>query len=108
MGFRGAVSGPQMQQRLRCPVWRSGCAEGGGFHSCCAASARSPLTVTVRFSPCTICQAVGANYGINFQKDELDGLKRIYGQFLESVIPTGDVQLKVGWGRRWELSMVHG
>lgn len=41
-----------------------------------------------------IVSAVGANYGINFQKDELDGLKRIYGQFLESVIPTGDVQLK--------------
>ncbi|PNW77802.1 hypothetical protein CHLRE_10g452450v5 [Chlamydomonas reinhardtii] len=37
---------------------------------------------------------VGSKYGINFQKDELDGLKRIYGQFLESVIPTGDTQLK--------------
>ncbi|EFJ41589.1 hypothetical protein VOLCADRAFT_98450 [Volvox carteri f. nagariensis] len=37
---------------------------------------------------------VGSKYGINFQKDELDGLKRIYGQYLESVIPVGDVQLK--------------
>ncbi|KAG2482678.1 hypothetical protein HYH03_018413 [Edaphochlamys debaryana] len=37
---------------------------------------------------------VGSKYGINFQKDELDGLKRIYGQFLESCIPIGDVQLK--------------
>ena len=41
-------------------------------------------------------QEVGGKYGINFQKDELDGLKRIYGQFLENIIPLGDQQLKVG------------
>ena len=44
----------------------------------------------------SVPQRIGAAYGINFQRDELDGLKRIYGQFLESVIPTGDTQLKVG------------
>ncbi|GFR49409.1 hypothetical protein Agub_g11462 [Astrephomene gubernaculifera] len=44
-------------------------------------------------TPQTVAE-IGSAYGINFQRDELDGLKRIYGQFLESVIPTGDVQLK--------------
>lgn len=37
---------------------------------------------------------VGNKYGINMHKDELDGLKRIYGQFLEACIPLGDNQLK--------------
>lgn len=37
---------------------------------------------------------MGSKYGINMHKDELDGLKRIYGQMLESCIPLGDTQLK--------------
>ena len=38
--------------------------------------------------------AVGSKYGINLQRDQLDGLQKIYGQFLESVIPAGETQLK--------------
>ena len=38
--------------------------------------------------------AVGSKYGVNMQRDQLDGLQKIYGQFLESVIPTGETQLK--------------
>lgn len=39
------------------------------------------------------CQ-VGGKYGINMQRDDLDGLKKIYGQYLEALIPSGDTQLK--------------
>ena len=38
--------------------------------------------------------AVGAKYGVTMQKDELEGLQKIYGQFLEAVIPSGETQLK--------------
>jgi hypothetical protein len=38
--------------------------------------------------------AVGAKYGVSMQKDELEGLLKIYGQFLEAVIPSGDTQLR--------------
>lgn len=42
----------------------------------------------------TDMQAIGSKYGITLQKDELEGVKRIYGQYLESMIPSGDVQLR--------------
>mmetsp|Transcript_30974 Transcript_30974/g.68639 ORF Transcript_30974/g.68639 Transcript_30974/m.68639 type:complete len:1037 (+) Transcript_30974:146-3256(+) len=37
---------------------------------------------------------VGSKYGLNMQRDEVDGLRKIYGQFLESVIPSGETQLR--------------
>lgn len=37
--------------------------------------------------------AVGSKYGINMQRDQLEGLQKVYGQFLESVIPAGETQL---------------
>jgi len=37
--------------------------------------------------------ALERQYGINFLRDEIDGLKRIYGQFIQGVIPHGDEQL---------------
>ena len=40
--------------------------------------------------------SVGSKYGISLQKDEADGLQRIYGQYLESLIPTGEIQLRCG------------
>lgn len=36
---------------------------------------------------------VGRKYGINLLKDKLDGIKAIYGQFLQSTIPPGKGQL---------------
>ena len=38
--------------------------------------------------------AVGAKYGVTMQKDELEGLQKIYGQFLEAIIPSGETQLR--------------
>ena len=38
--------------------------------------------------------AVGSKYGISMQKDEVEGLQKIYGQFLEAVIPSGETQLR--------------
>lgn len=37
---------------------------------------------------------VGNKYGINLHRDELDGLQKIYGQYLENIIPRGDQQLR--------------
>lgn len=37
---------------------------------------------------------VGARYGINFHKDQLEGLQKLYGQYLEVIIPVGDQQLE--------------
>jgi hypothetical protein len=34
-------------------------------------------------------KSVGDHFGINMQRDQLDGLKKIYSQFLENMIPTG-------------------
>jgi hypothetical protein len=34
-------------------------------------------------------KSVGDRFGISMQRDQLDGLKKIYGQFLENIIPTG-------------------
>uniref|UniRef100_A0A7S0S6E9 Uncharacterized protein n=1 Tax=Chlamydomonas leiostraca TaxID=1034604 RepID=A0A7S0S6E9_9CHLO len=41
-----------------------------------------------------LVSAVGGKYGINMQKDDLDGLKKIYSQYVEALIPAGDTQLK--------------
>lgn len=41
-----------------------------------------------------IVSGVGSKYGMNMQKDDLDGLTRLYGQYLENIIPTGDMQLR--------------
>ncbi|MEW5315412.1 MAG: hypothetical protein WDW38_006843 [Sanguina aurantia] len=35
-----------------------------------------------------LVERVGGKYGINMQKDQLDGVKKVYGQFLETLIPT--------------------
>eukprot|EP00798_Chlamydomonas_sp_ICE-L_P030469 gene30469-35480_t len=40
-----------------------------------------------------IVAGVGSKYGINLQKEELDGLQRVYGEYLSCVIPKGDTQL---------------
>lgn len=45
------------------------------------------------FSHSAVAPPSGPRYGINFQRDELDGLKRIYARFLETLIPVGDVPL---------------
>lgn len=37
--------------------------------------------------------AVGARYGINMHRDQLDGLQKVYGQYLENIIPVGEQQL---------------
>jgi len=37
---------------------------------------------------------VGSKYGMKMQKDDLEGLRKIYGQYLETLIPSGDRQLK--------------
>lgn len=37
---------------------------------------------------------IGKKFGVNLMKEELDGVKRVYGQYLESMIPLGDVQLR--------------
>ncbi|KAF8060559.1 SULTR2 [Scenedesmus sp. PABB004] len=37
--------------------------------------------------------AVGSRYGIDMHKSQLEGLQKIYGQYLETIIPTGDAQL---------------
>ena len=37
---------------------------------------------------------VGAKFGLNMRKDQLDGLLNIYSQYLESMIPSGDIQLR--------------
>jgi hypothetical protein len=39
-------------------------------------------------------KAVGDKYGLNMQKDQLQGLQQIFGQYLENVIPVGDTQLR--------------
>lgn len=36
---------------------------------------------------------VGQRYGISMHKDQLEGLQKIYGQYLETIIPVGDQQL---------------
>lgn len=38
--------------------------------------------------------AVGARYGINMHKDQLEGLQKVYGQYLETIIPVADQQLE--------------
>ena len=38
--------------------------------------------------------AVGSKFGVNMHGSELEGLQKIYGQYLESLIPSGDTQLK--------------
>ena len=43
-------------------------------------------------------KAVGDKYGINMQKDQLQGLQQIFGQYLETIIPVGDTQLRWGMG----------
>lgn len=51
-------------------------------------------------------KSVGDRFGINMQRDQLDGLKKIYGQFLETIIPTGECHVqhsvccalcRIGW-----------
>ncbi len=41
-----------------------------------------------------IVKSVGDSFGINMHKDDLEGLCKIYGQYLEAIIPTGDQQLR--------------
>lgn len=38
--------------------------------------------------------AIGSKYGINLRKEELAGLQQIYEQYLESLIPAGEFQLR--------------
>jgi hypothetical protein len=40
--------------------------------------------------------ALEGKYGIKMAREELDGLQRIYGHYLETVIPKGDTQLTGG------------
>lgn len=49
-----------------------------------------------------VVDAVGSKYGINMHKDDIDSLVRIYGQYLENLIPTGDTQLRCDRQRREE------
>jgi hypothetical protein len=37
--------------------------------------------------------AIGSRYGINMRKDQLEGLQKVYGQYLETIIPVADAQL---------------
>jgi hypothetical protein len=39
-------------------------------------------------------KAVGDKYGLNMQKDQLEGLQQIFGQFLEHTVPTAETQLR--------------
>lgn len=39
-------------------------------------------------------KAVGDRYGINMQKDQLQGLQQVFGQYLENIIPIGETQLR--------------
>ena len=39
-------------------------------------------------------QAIGSKYGISMQKDEPEGLRKVYGQMLETIIPIGSTELK--------------
>jgi hypothetical protein len=39
-------------------------------------------------------KAVGDRYGLNMQKDQLQGLQQIFGQYLENIIPIGETQLR--------------
>jgi hypothetical protein len=38
--------------------------------------------------------AVGAKYGVNMRRDQLEGLVQIFGQYLEGVVPKGDAPLR--------------
>ena len=49
-----------------------------------------------------VVDTVGSKYGINMHKDDIDSLVRIYGQYLENLIPTGDTQLRCDRQRREE------
>lgn len=44
---------------------------------------------------------VGKKFAMDMRKHELDGLQRIYGTYLESVIPLGDTQLKCAARHAW-------
>jgi hypothetical protein len=37
--------------------------------------------------------AIGSRYGINMHKNQLEGLQKVYGQYLETIIPVADAQL---------------
>ncbi|KAF6255592.1 hypothetical protein COO60DRAFT_1641425 [Scenedesmus sp. NREL 46B-D3] len=37
--------------------------------------------------------AIGSRYGISMHKDQLEGLQKVYGQYLETIIPVADAQL---------------
>lgn len=39
-------------------------------------------------------KAIGAKYGIDMHKDQLDGLVQVFGQYLEGVVPKGEQQLR--------------
>jgi hypothetical protein len=39
-------------------------------------------------------KAVGDKYGISMQKDQLEGLQQIFGQYLEHTVPTAETQLR--------------
>lgn len=41
-----------------------------------------------------LVKATGDEFGINMHKDDLEGLCKIYSQYLEAIIPVGDQQLK--------------
>lgn len=38
-------------------------------------------------------RAVGDRYGVNMQRDQLEGLQQILGQYVEATVPTGDQDL---------------
>jgi hypothetical protein len=37
---------------------------------------------------------IGSKYGVDMHKEQLEGLQKVYGQYLETIIPTGDNQLR--------------
>lgn len=37
---------------------------------------------------------IGSKYGVDMHKEQLEGLQKVYGQYLEIIIPTGDTQLR--------------
>lgn len=39
-------------------------------------------------------ESCGSKYGINMHQAEMDGLCRLYSQYLQALIPTGDRQLQ--------------
>lgn len=41
-----------------------------------------------------IVKAVGGDFGIDMHRDDLEGLCKIYGQYLEAVVPVGEQQLR--------------